>query len=177
MAPTATAVKKSAAKKADGAPKKPAKKGNGSALPDLTALCSIQGIADALAKSASHLSEALESGGLDEALSANFDLGIGIKAVLQSTGEIPEDQRANLLRVADYIAGVTLAADTGITRGLVVKMIEVQLAVAQTLIQAAVRKMVADRAYFRWVEAGCPHGTSHEDWLAAERDIGEALAG
>ncbi|MGE5506033.1 MAG: DUF2934 domain-containing protein [Actinomycetota bacterium] len=172
MARTATAAKKTAAKTA-AQPRKRATKM--AAISDLTDLRSLHGIADALARSAQRLGEALDKGGLDDALLANFDLGIGIKAVLDSGCDIPEDVLSTVQRVAGYITAATLAAENGITRGQVLKLIEVQLAVAQTLIEAALRKMVADRAYYRWLEAGCPADTAHDDWLAAERDIAEAL--
>ena len=31
---------------------------------------------------------------------------------------------------------------------------------------------VAERAYFLWMERGCPVGTPEEDWLHAERELG-----
>ena len=33
------------------------------------------------------------------------------------------------------------------------------------------RAMIADRAYQRWVERGCPLGTAQEDWLEAEKEL------
>ena len=30
---------------------------------------------------------------------------------------------------------------------------------------------VADRAYQRWVERGCPQGSADEDWFEAEREL------
>lgn len=30
---------------------------------------------------------------------------------------------------------------------------------------------IADRAYQRWVERGCPQGSAEEDWLEAEREL------
>lgn len=30
---------------------------------------------------------------------------------------------------------------------------------------------VADRAYQRWVERGCPQGSPEEDWFEAEREL------
>ena len=35
-------------------------------------------------------------------------------------------------------------------------------------------EQVAERAYFRWIERGCPVGTAEEDWLRAERELGAA---
>jgi len=31
---------------------------------------------------------------------------------------------------------------------------------------------VAERAYFYWLERGCPHGSAQDDWLRAEQDLG-----
>ena len=33
---------------------------------------------------------------------------------------------------------------------------------------------VAMRAYFRWLERGCPAGSAEEDWLEAERELQHA---
>ena len=30
---------------------------------------------------------------------------------------------------------------------------------------------VAERAYFLWLERGCPEGSAHEDWLHAEQEL------
>ena len=35
------------------------------------------------------------------------------------------------------------------------------------------RDDVALRAYFRWLERGCPAGSAEEDWLSAEREVQE----
>ena len=32
-------------------------------------------------------------------------------------------------------------------------------------------QQIADLAYQRWVERGCPQGSPEEDWFAAERDL------
>ena len=32
-------------------------------------------------------------------------------------------------------------------------------------------EQVAERAYFRWLERGCPMGTADEDWFYAEREL------
>ena len=31
--------------------------------------------------------------------------------------------------------------------------------------------LIADRAYQRWVERGCPLGTAEQDWLEAEKEL------
>ena len=31
---------------------------------------------------------------------------------------------------------------------------------------------IAERAYFHWLERGCPFGSPEEDWLYAERELG-----
>lgn len=36
------------------------------------------------------------------------------------------------------------------------------------------RQEVALRAYFRWLERGCPPGSAEQDWLEAERELQEA---
>jgi hypothetical protein len=33
-------------------------------------------------------------------------------------------------------------------------------------------EQVAERAYFRWIEHGCPVGTAEEDWFHAEQELG-----
>jgi len=33
-------------------------------------------------------------------------------------------------------------------------------------------EQVAERAYFRWIERGCPVGTAEEDWFHAEQELG-----
>lgn len=33
-------------------------------------------------------------------------------------------------------------------------------------------EQVAQRAYFRWIERGCPVGTAEEDWIYAEQELG-----
>ncbi len=35
-------------------------------------------------------------------------------------------------------------------------------------------EQIAERAYFRWLERGCPMGSPEEDWLCAEQDLGIA---
>lgn len=32
-------------------------------------------------------------------------------------------------------------------------------------------ELVAERAYFHWIERGCPVGTAEEDWFHAEREL------
>jgi hypothetical protein len=32
-------------------------------------------------------------------------------------------------------------------------------------------EQVAERAYFRWLERGCPMGTAEQDWFEAEREL------
>jgi len=36
------------------------------------------------------------------------------------------------------------------------------------------RDEVARRAYYLWLERGCPAGTAEQDWLAAERELQKA---
>ncbi len=31
---------------------------------------------------------------------------------------------------------------------------------------------IAERAYFRWLERGCPFGSPEEDWIYAEQELG-----
>jgi hypothetical protein len=33
------------------------------------------------------------------------------------------------------------------------------------------RDRVAERAYFHWLERGCPEGSPQEDWLRAEQEL------
>ena len=33
-------------------------------------------------------------------------------------------------------------------------------------------EQVAERAYFRWLERGCPMGSAEEDWFQAEQELG-----
>ena len=33
-------------------------------------------------------------------------------------------------------------------------------------------EQVAERAYFRWLERGCPMGSPDQDWFEAEMDLG-----
>jgi DUF2934 family protein len=33
-------------------------------------------------------------------------------------------------------------------------------------------EQVAERAYFHWIERGCPAGTAEEDWFHAEQELG-----
>lgn len=35
-------------------------------------------------------------------------------------------------------------------------------------------EQIAERAYFHWLERGCPFGSPEEDWLFAERELGLA---
>jgi hypothetical protein len=33
-------------------------------------------------------------------------------------------------------------------------------------------EQIAERAYFHWIERGCPFGSPEEDWLYAEQELG-----
>ena len=33
-------------------------------------------------------------------------------------------------------------------------------------------EQVAERAYFRWLERGCPMGSAEQDWIEAEQELG-----
>ena len=32
-------------------------------------------------------------------------------------------------------------------------------------------EQIAERAYFLWIEKGCPQGTADQDWIEAEREL------
>jgi len=35
-------------------------------------------------------------------------------------------------------------------------------------------EQIAERAYFRWLERGCPMGSPEQDWFDAEQELGSA---
>lgn len=42
---------------------------------------------------------------------------------------------------------------------------------AETFSPKITAEQVAERAYFRWLERGCPPGSAEYDWLEAEREL------
>lgn len=46
--------------------------------------------------------------------------------------------------------------------------------VEQITVEEITAEQIAERAYFRWLERGCPMGSPEEDWLHAEQELGLA---
>lgn len=52
---------------------------------------------------------------------------------------------------------------TGVTRSI--------LNLNSAMNRAVTFDQIAERAYFRWMERGCPFGSPEEDWLRAEQEL------
>jgi len=131
----------------------------------------------ALVEAADGLLSAADGPALVEALDRNLQLWVAIKTTTANEeGPLPETVRQNLRTLAGLIADITLAAGQ---RSLESREIEglagINLDIARGLAEGERQRLVRDRAYELWDRAGRPDNRSLEFWLAAEREIDEAV--
>lgn len=139
---------------------------------DFTALGSVQGLASALAASAADLCKATEDGLFCEPLNRNLELWVAIKALLGSAPDsVAEPSRANLTQLAGHVAAYTTALARDFAPERVAQLIEINLKIAQGLIEGVLNQVIRDRAYYIWLESGCPQGRDQEHWCQAEQEI------
>ena len=142
---------------------------------DVASLGSLQDVAAALAAVADDLGKATEDGMFCAPLSRNLELWVAIKTLLTAPESgIAEPIRANLLQLADHVTAYTTAVGRNFAPSRVAQLIEIDLKIAQGLINAVMNQVIRDRAYYIWLESGCPQGRDHEHWCQAEQEIKDA---
>ena len=151
-----------------------AKKGNGGltlALP--------QELAGALARAAVQLDTAKNGGELGAALELNMDTWVSIRALARSPeGNLPQETRNHLDRLADYVISTTLssgATGTPLTDDQVKSLINVDLQISEGLLEGYAAERVREEAYRLWEGDGRPDGNDQFYWYEAEKKVRDEL--
>jgi len=139
---------------------------------DFSALESTQGLAAALTAAAAELCAATEDGRFCLPLDRNLRLWVAIKTMMEAaSGAVPDFVRGNLTQLANRVTAFTAAVGRDFSPERVVQLAEIDLKIAQGLIESTLSQLIRDRAYYIWLDTGCPEGRDQEHWSAAEQEI------
>lgn len=133
-------------------------------------------IAFSLSRVAIHLDHARANGKdkktIAHALDENMELWTGIRTVVNSWAQgVSEDTKANLRRLSDFVTGSIMKAGVNIRPATVDTLININLQIAEGLLEGHATALVRQRAYEIWEAEGRPHGRDFEHWNRAEREI------
>lgn len=175
-----TAARKAPARKA--APKKaaarkaPARKGNGGMTAAMTPAAQ-----DAffLSEAAVLMDQARGGDGkrrdkkkLAAALENELEVWTSIRAaVLRWTEQERSVTKQNLCRLSDFIAGTIMSSGIDITDSTLDTLININLQIAEGLLEGETQTQIRDEAYRLWEAAGGPHGQDQRFWYEAEQKV------
>lgn len=110
--------------------------------------------------------------GLAEALEKNLEVWTAVRAMVSHWSDHGQEQvKANILRLSDYITGSILKAGTDISEATLDTLINVNLQIAEGLLEGYRQQWVRDRAYYLWVDEGRPDGRNEDYWYRAVSDF------
>ena len=139
---------------------------------DLSTLDSTHGLAAALTAAGADLCRATEDGHFCEPLDRNLQLWVAIKTMMnRATASVPDAVQGELVRLADRVAAFTAMVGRDFSPERAIQLAEIDLKIAQELIETTLNQMIRDRAYYIWMESGCPQGCDQEHWSMAELEI------
>ena len=145
---------------------------NVGSMVDLEAITSITGLVAALVETADELCRITEPTACGTALYKNLELWVAIKTLAQHHScPFPEELKHNLMRLADFVGNSLNDADEAPITRMGTTLVEINLKIAQGLVEAAAQQMIRETAFRLWEENGCPAGCDREHWLAAEQEI------
>ncbi len=131
----------------------------------------------ALARSAVQIAEARKKGGPDltSALDNNLQLWVAIRTLMQRPDSmLPKDIRSNLINLSQYAAQKTFEVANGVTDEILDSLINLNLQIAEGLLEGTKGQRIREIAYKMWEKAGCPPGRDLDHWLKAEYEITQA---
>ena len=170
--PASAAPNKAASAAANKAASAAANKATSGPDIDFAALGSTHGLAAALTSAAAELCAATEDGRVCPPLDRNLRLWVAIKTMMGAdSAVVPDFVRGNLLQLADRVTAFTAAVGRDFSPERVTQVAEINLKIAQGLIESTLSQLIRDRAYYIWLESGCPEGRDQEHWGAAEQEI------
>ena len=88
-----------------------------------------------------------------------------------ASAAVPDSVRGNLTQLADRVTAFTAAVGRDFSPERVVQLAEIDLKIAQGLIESTLSQLIRDRAYYIWLDSGRPEGRDQEHWSAAEQEI------
>jgi hypothetical protein len=182
-APARTAKPKAAAPKAKAAPAPKAAAPKAKTMPkgknggDLASMPVAQQDAFYLSEAAILLDQA--RGGkkrdpkkLAAALENDLEVWTGIRAaVLRWSDQEREVTKQNLCRLSDFIAGTILGSGVNVSDSTLDTLININLQIAEGLLEGHVNQRIRDEAYKLWEADGRPVGRDHEHWFRAEQIV------
>lgn len=109
---------------------------------------------------------------LAQALEHNLEIWTAIQTkVARWTDQAQEEMKANLIRLGDFVTGTIMSVGTGIADTTVETIININLQIAEGLLEGYNRQRIRDRAYYLWIEEGRQEGRGDEYWRRAEQEI------
>lgn len=133
-------------------------------------------IAFSLSRAAIQLDHARHNGSdkksIAHALDENLELWTGIRTVVNTWAQgVSDDTKANLRRLSDFVTGSIMKSGVSIRPSTVDTLININLQIAEGLLEGHASALVRQRAYEIWESEGRPHGRDFEHWNRAEREI------
>ncbi len=131
----------------------------------------------ALARSAVQIATARKKGGADltSALDSNLQLWVAIRTLMQRPEcQLPKDIRNNLIKLSQFAAQKTFEVANGVTDDILDSLINLNLQIAEGLLEGTTGHRIRELAYKMWEKAGCPPGRDLDHWLKAEYEITQA---
>lgn len=109
---------------------------------------------------------------LAEALLNNIEVWTAVRASVGKWGHgQSEEVKGNLLRLADFVTGTIMANRTSIVDSTLDSLININLQIAEGLLEGLANQRIRERAYHIWEEEGRPHGRDDENWYRAEQEV------
>ncbi len=109
---------------------------------------------------------------LAEALEKNLELWSAIRAMVERwTDEAQAETKKNIARLGDFVTGSIVKAGTDIAESTLEVLININLQIAEGLLEGYNRQRIQDHAYFLWENEGKQPGKEDEYWARAEKEI------
>lgn len=137
-------------------------------------------IAFSLSQAAIRLDHAKSNGKdkkvLAHILDENVELWTGIRTVVNGWAEgVSEETKSNLRRLSDFVTGSIMKAGVAIKPATIDTLININLQIAEGLLEGHTAALIRQRAYEIWEAEGRPHGRDFDHWNRAERDISRLM--
>lgn len=109
---------------------------------------------------------------LAAALENDLEVWTAIRsAVLRWGDQEREVTKQNLCRLSDFIAGTILSSGINVSDATLDTLININLQIAEGLLEGHVNQRIRDEAYKLWEADGRPVGRDHEHWFRAEQIV------
>ena len=109
---------------------------------------------------------------LASALENEMEVWTAIRtAATRWTEDDRQATRQNLCRLADFVSGTIMSAGVDISDSTLNTLININLQIAEGLLEGETQQKIRDEAYRLWEDEGCQHGKDQEYWYRAEENV------